>query len=272
MSDCTSTFALQPGTRYTVGRQPGCDVLVQDQYVSALHCCVWAREERPRSREKPVKSRDSAARYSDVQGSGDTHSVSNDVAYVVDLSTNGTWLERQDEPSSSSSVAAKRIAKKELVPLRYGDVVHLNSPLLFPTLALRVKTCEEGVCVAATTSDVSAGVIQFVRRSDKEQLDRPRMEGKEVYGDCIPSSKRARHSDDNETTTVPAADKLTTGDSQFECCPTCMQLFAISHLIEHAGACTSNGREGDAAGEQHRHMNLLYGCVCVRACVHACVG
>ena len=286
MSDDRS-FSLQPGTRYTVGRQPGCDVLVQDQHVSALHCYIWAKEET--SGEKPAESSDHTTHDCHVQGRGDihgdnaahggsdthgdnaahggsdthgdnaahgdsdTHGYSNDVAYVVDLSRNGTWLKRKDASSSSSSAAAaRRIAKKESIPLRYGDTVYLKSPLSFPAAAscpLEVQRCEERVCVAASTSDVSNGIIQFVRQSDGgEQVDNTGKGTEEVCGDCSPSPKRARCNGDNETTTVPAADKWTTEQSQFECCPVCMQLVPISDFLEHARNCASDEGGRNATG------------------------
>lgn len=257
------SFPLQPGTRCTVGRQPGCDVLVRDQHVSALHCYIWAIEET--SEEKPAESSDHTRHDCHVQGSSDTHGDnaahgdsdthgdSNDVAYVVDLSRNGTWLKRKDAArSSSSAAAAMRIAEKETIPLRCGDTVYLKSPLSFSAAAscpLEVQRCEEGVCVAASTSDVSNGIIQLVRPSDGgEQVDNILKGKEEVCGDCSPSPKRARCNDDTETTTVPAADKWTTGQSQFECCPTCMQLVPISDLIEHARNCASDERGRGATG------------------------
>ena len=277
-----------------VGRQPGCDVLVKDHHVSALHCCIWAKEGKGRSGEKPAENSDSdlhgdsktksdsdihgdsktkgdkvTCGDSDVQGSSDihgdggTHSDGNTgcgsdgVAYVVDLSTNGTWVERMDQPSSSSGIAAKRVVKKESVPLRVGDVIHLKSPLMFPPVnscSLKLRRCGKSVCVAAASNDVATSVITFVPRGDREQVDRSRTERVENDTCCLSSPKRAKCNDDSETTTVPDTDNTTTGDSQFECCPVCMQLLAISDLIEHAPKCAGNEGVGDTSGEC---------CVCV---------
>ena len=200
-------LVLQPRIKYSIGRSQKCHIIIRDNHISNEHCFVWSTIHEP-GKEQDVRS-----------------------LYIEDCSSNGTWIQQHSasEPCSSTSTGAVRLVKGIKTQLAVNDCIHLKSPQAFPNNSIGfVFNMDKSKNFKLEPLQHTYGESQNV--SDVVKFLHPH----ETVDGLLPNKKPKLVTFDSEENPLLG--------SQEEYCPTCMSVFALPELIDHAELCCSQNR------------------------------
>jgi hypothetical protein len=222
---------LQLGKKYSVGRSSKCNIIVNDKHISSVHCIIWPAPHDP----------------SDARHEVDTD-LNKVLPCIEDCSSNGTWLysaRDRRKPKSHSSTkctsAATKLEQGSKTILSTDDCFHLKSPKVFcdSSIGFTVKI-DYGKHVAL--EPLQSSFTEYGSIEDVIKVEHP----KEHVQDLDPNTSPLLTSDIEDlsipSTKKPKVVKLTSDTnpllgSQEEHCPTCLSVFALPELIDHAQVC-----------------------------------